>query len=70
MDEHPTTRRIRQARETLAALARIGTGNSSRTAAVQLHKTHAKHLRENGDPEGARRAEARAAKADGEYPPG
>jgi hypothetical protein len=59
ISEEATTRRIRQARETRAALARINANRSSQNIAA-LHRIHARHLRENGDPAGAAEAEARA----------
>jgi hypothetical protein len=63
MSEKPTTRRIRQARETQAALARIEADRSPENVAA-MHRLHARHLRENGDAVGAAEAEARAARVE------
>ena len=46
--EEATARRIRQARETQAALALIA-ADRSRESIAALHRLHARHLRENGD---------------------
>jgi hypothetical protein len=59
MPERTTARRIRQARETQAALAQLGADPSAANIAA-LHRLHAQHLRENGDLAGAAKAEARA----------
>jgi hypothetical protein len=56
-------RRIKRARETQAALAKINVDPSPENVAA-LHRVHAKHLREDGDREGAARAEARAKHAE------
>jgi len=59
MSEDSTRRRIRQARETRAALARIEADRSRENIAA-YHRLHARHLRENGDPARAAEAVARA----------
>jgi hypothetical protein len=59
MSEEETARRIRQARETQAALARIAADSSPENIAA-MHRLHADHLRESGDLAGAAEAEARA----------
>jgi hypothetical protein len=56
-------RRIERAKETQAALARVN-ADPSRENIAALHRLHADHLREDGDPEGAARAEARAKRAE------
>jgi hypothetical protein len=52
-------RRIRRARETQAALARVNADPSPENIAA-LHRVHARHLREDGDLAGAAQADARA----------
>jgi len=59
MSEDSTARRIRQSRETQAALARIEADRSPESVAA-FHRLHARHLREHGDLAGAAEAEARA----------
>lgn len=59
MPEEPSERRIRQARETQAALDRIKADRSPENVAA-LHRLHARHLGENGDLAGAAEADARA----------
>lgn len=61
MSEDSSARRIRQARETRAALARIEADRSPENIAA-YHRLHARHLRENGDLAAAAEAEARAAR--------
>jgi hypothetical protein len=68
MSEDSTARRIRQARETRAALARIE-ADQSRVNIAALHRLHARHLRENGDLAGAAEAETRAARVQASTPP-
>ena len=55
-----TRLRIRQARETLAAIDRISGQPPSVENVIALHELHARHLRELGDEEGAARADERA----------
>ena len=59
MAEDSSARRIRHARETRAAVARITADRSPENIAA-LHRLHADHLRENGDLAGAAEADARA----------
>jgi hypothetical protein len=68
VSEDAAARRIRQARETQAAVARI-TADRSAENVTALHRLHARHLRENGDPEGAAEAEARALRVEASAPP-
>lgn len=68
MTEDEPARRIRQARETQDALARIESDRSSENIAA-LHRLHARHLRENGDPAGATQADARAERAEAQVAP-
>jgi hypothetical protein len=56
-------RRIERAEETQAALAKVNADPSPENVAA-LHRVHAKHLREDGDLEGAARAELRAKHAE------
>jgi len=58
-----TQRRIERARETLAALATLNADPTPENVA-ELHRVHAKHLREDGDLERAARAEDRAKHAE------
>jgi hypothetical protein len=58
-----TQRRIERAEETKAAIARVQADPSPDNIAA-LHRLHAQHLREDGDPEGASRAEERAKHAE------
>jgi hypothetical protein len=57
------TRRIKRSQETLAAIERLRSDASPENAAA-LHRLHAEHLREDGDPAGAARAEERAKRAE------
>jgi hypothetical protein len=57
--ERITDALVRRARETLAALVRIGRERSTENVAA-FHELHARHLRELGDEEGAARAGVRA----------
>ena len=59
MSEKTTEKRIRQARETRAAIARVEADPSPENIAG-LHRLHAAHLREDGDGAGAAEADARA----------
>lgn len=68
MSEKPTAKRIRHARETQAALARIEAERSPENIAA-LHRLHADHCRENGDFAGAAEAEARAERVDAKASP-
>lgn len=54
--------RIRRARETLAILDQLLREPNAQNVAA-LHELHARHLREQGDDEGAARADERAARA-------
>ena len=56
--------RIRRAKETQAAAALV-LENPSWENVAALHRLHARHLLEEGDPAGAARAEARAERAEG-----
>jgi hypothetical protein len=56
-------RRIERSRETQAALANVNADPSPENVAA-LHRVHARHLREDGDLEGAARAEIRAKHAE------
>ena len=55
----PAQRRVARAKETQAALALV-TADPSPENVAALHRLHAEHQREDGDLEGAARAEARA----------
>jgi len=55
-----TRLRIRQARETLAAIDRIYGQPPSAENVIAFHELHARHLRELGDEQGAARADERA----------
>jgi len=65
MHERDIQRRIARAEETKAALARVTAERSTENVAA-FHRLHAEHLREDGDPEGAKRAEARADRVEDE----
>jgi hypothetical protein len=56
-------KRIEHAKKTQAALARVENHPSPENLAA-LHRLHTEHLREDGDHEGAARAEARAKHAE------
>ena len=66
--EEPTERRIRQARETQAALDRIMSDRNPESVAA-LHRLHARNLREHGDHAGAAEADARAERVLPSTPP-
>jgi len=63
MRDDAIERRIKHARETQVALARIHADPSPKNAAA-LHRLHARHLREAGDFLRAKEAEARARRAE------
>ena len=67
MRDNETKRRIERAQETQAAVARVRDDPSPGNIAA-LHRVHASHLREDGDPAGAARAEARALRAEKIHP--
>jgi hypothetical protein len=58
-----TQTRIERARETQAALVQLRIDPSPKNRAA-LHRLHASHLLEDGDPAGATRAELRAERAE------
>jgi len=60
--------RIQRAKETQAALAKVMADPSPENTAA-LHRLHARHLLEDGDLGGARRAEIRAKHAEAAVQP-
>jgi hypothetical protein len=56
-------RRLARAEETKVVVAQVRANRTPETVAA-LHRTHAKHLREDGDLAGAAEAEARAKRAE------